>query len=325
MHQAVTEYLMPIFFLMIGIELRHEMTEGTLITASQRMLPLIAAIGGIVIPAVIFLFTVFHAAEFRDGWAIPTATDIAFALCVLNLVGKKIPPSAKIFLLAIAIFDDLCAILIIAVFYSGQLALIHLFAALICMAALLGLRHYNTVRPLPYLLVGTLLAIAIHAGGIHTTIAGVITGLCLPRYTAQRMMAWLHPLVAFAVLPLFAFVSAGVSFAHHSLDTLQHPLALGILLALCIGKPLGILAAVKLAIHLRLAKLPLGTNWQLLTAIATLAGIGFTMSLLIGQLAFPTAPASAAIVTLSVLIASTISAVLGGFLLRGGSIFLNRA
>lgn len=316
LHTVVVDDLMPIFFLMIGIELLHEMTAGTLVTRAQKILPLIAAAGGAVVPALLFLAMTYHAPEYRAGWAIPTATDIAFALCVLNLVGKNMPPAAKIFLLAIAIYDDLAAILIIAVFYSHGVAWLPLLGAAGCVAALAGLRRLHVAHLAPYLLLGAGLAALLHAGGVHATIAGVLTGFFIPRPTAERAMRWLHPLVSFAILPLFAFVSAGISFAAIPADAWQSPLVLGIALGLCVGKPLGITSATWLAVRFRLADLPKDTSWRVLRAIATLAGVGFTMSLFIGQLAFQATPDLVNIVALSVLAASALAALLGGWLLR---------
>ena len=290
----VKDVLMAVFFLLVGMELKREMLEGFLSSMGQRILPGIAAIGGIVAPALIYRWVNADLPAHAAGWAIPTATDIAFAVCVLALLGKRVPTAIKIFLLAIAIYDDLAAILIIALFYSGGVATAPLAVAgaiTICMAILS--RRGIGVLP-PYLLLGAGLWEAVHQAGIHTTVAGMITGLCIPlRPNAKdsesplnRLMHFLHPWVAFGILPLFAFVSAGVGLQGLSVGSVLAPLPLGIALGLLLGKPLGIFGATMLAVALRLAPKPDGANWTMLLGVAIIAGIGFTMSLFIGFLAF---------------------------------------
>jgi NhaA family Na+:H+ antiporter len=307
LHHAVTDILMPIFFLMIGIELKHEMTHGALMTRAQKTLPLIAALGGVIFPALIYLTINLGSAEYRDGWAIPTATDIAFALCVLNLVGRHIPASAKIFLLAIAIYDDLMAILIIAIFLSDDVHLWPLLGAFACLCSFIQLRRWNLRCGIDYLAIGLLMGWMLHAGGVHATVAGMATGLCLPRITAERMMRWLHPLVSFLILPLFAFVSAGVTLSGISPNSLLHPVSMGIILGLFFGKQIGILGATWLTVKLGLASKPNGVRWREIYAMSLLAGIGFTMSLLIGHLAFVGHPAVQDAVKIGVLVASLLA------------------
>lgn len=315
------DVLMAIFFFAVGMELKAEMREGALSQPGQKILPLVAAIGGIVLPALLYLLVTHAHPEFRAGWAIPTATDIAFALCVLRLAGPAMPQPAKIFLLAIAIYDDLAAILIVALFYAGTLAMLWLLASLVLCAALLLLNIRGVSRITPYLLLGALLWFSVHEAGIHPTVAGVITGVAIPMRTrADRallapVLHRLHPYVAFAILPLFAFTSAGVDVRGLTLGDAFGPLPLGIALALVVGKQLGIFGATFASVRLGLAPLPAGVNWRMVYGVAIIAGIGFTMSLFIGALAFGT-PEMRDAVTLGVLAGSLISSGLGLCYLR---------
>lgn len=290
----VKDVLMAIFFLLVGMELKREMLEGFLSQKGQKVLPLIAALGGVVTPALIYLAINQGIPEHSAGWAIPTATDIAFAVCVLSLLGKRVPPAAKIFLLAIAIYDDLAAIIIIAVFYSSGVAMVPLAIAA-GITALMYLANRARVDMLTiYLLLGAVLWHFVHEAGIHTTVAGMITGLMIPlRPTAtdsdsplNRLMHFLHPWVAFVILPLFAFASAGVSLAGITPAILLDPLPLGIALGLFVGKQLGIFGATYAGVKLGLAARPEGTSWLMLYGVSAIAGIGFTMSLFVGFLAF---------------------------------------
>ncbi|PZP85815.1 MAG: Na+/H+ antiporter NhaA [Azospirillum brasilense] len=294
MEHFVKDVLMAIFFLLVGMELKREMLEGFLSKKGQKLLPLVAALGGIVVPALIYYALNHTLPDHVAGWAIPTATDIAFAVCVLALVGKHVPTSAKIFLLAIAIYDDLAAILIIALFYSKGLALVPLAVAA-AITLLLAVLSRRGVSALPlYLLLGAGLWEAVHQAGIHTTVAGMIVGLCIPlrpdatdsESPLNRLMHFLHPWVAFAILPLFAFVSAGVELHGLRPADLLQPLPLGIALGLFVGKQLGIFAATFAAIKLGLAARPQQASWGVLYGVAVIAGIGFTMSLFVGYLAF---------------------------------------
>ena len=307
-NHAVTDILMPIFFLMIGIELKHEMTHGVLMTAAQKTLPLIAALGGVALPALIYWWVTANVPKFTHGWAIPTATDIAFAICVLNVVGRTLPASVKIFLLAIAIYDDLLAIMIIAIFFSHGGDVWMVFGAFSCVCVLIQFQRWNMRAAIDYLAIGVLMGWMLQEGGVHATVAGMATGLCLPRITAERMMGWLHPLVSFLILPLFALVSAGVSLHDVSVQSLLHPVSLGIILGLFFGKQIGIFTATWLAVKLRIAPKPLAASWADIYAIALLAGIGFSMSLLIGQLAFAGHTGAQDAVKIGVLAASILSA-----------------
>jgi len=289
------DVLMVIFFFAIGMELKLEMCEGALSEKGQKILPLIAAIGGIAVPALLYLFITRSHPTLISGWAIPTATDIAFALCVLRLIGPAIPAAAKIFLLAIAIYDDLAAILIIAIFYSSGLALLPLLAVAGFAGALYTLNRANVTRILPYLLIGIALWFSLHAAGIHTTVAGVMVGIAIPMLTRvgkpllRHVLHKVHPAVAFIILPLFAFTSAGVDMRAIPLDQAFSVLPMGIALALFFGKQIGIFGATFAAVKLGISPLPNNVNWPLVYGISILAGIGFTMSLFIGNLAFTNA------------------------------------
>ena len=318
----VKDILMVLFFLVIGLELKHEMREGFLREKAQIILPLLAAAGGMALPAVAFLMLTHPHPELHAGWAIPSATDIAFALCVLMLIGKgRIPPAVKVFLLAIAIFDDLGAILIIALFYSGELALQPLALAGVGVAVLAWLNIKGVSTLAPYMFIGVFLWFCLYHSGIHTTVAGVIVGMAIPmrcgedgrRSPLNKAMHLLHPWVSFIVLPIFAFTSAGVSFKGMSFESLLEPLPFGIALGLFFGKQLGIFGMTWIAIKLKLAKLPQGADWLYVYGVAIIAGIGFTMSLFIGMLAFEDTHLQE-MVKLGVISGSLLSAVWGAFI-----------
>ncbi len=290
----VKDILMVFFFLIIGLELKREMCEGFLSKRDQILLPLFAAAGGMLVPALIFLGLNYNSAGTIHGWAIPSATDIAFALAILTLFGKGIPPAIKIFLLAVAIFDDLGAILIIAVFYNAGLAVMPLILAAggIAVLALLNRAHISVITP--YMLVGIFLWFCFYYSGIHTTLAGVIVGLAIPmrdhdyKYHSpvNACMHFLHPWVSFIVLPIFAFTSAGVDLKGLSLSSFLEPLPLGIALGLFFGKQIGIFGTSWLLIKSKMVSMPDSTGWRHIYAVSIIAGIGFTMSLFIGMLAF---------------------------------------
>lgn len=293
----VKDVLMVFFFLLVGLELKREMAEGFLSQREQILLPLLAALGGMTVPALIYLGINFYTPENFAGWAIPSATDIAFALCILTLVSRTIPPAVKIFLLAIAIFDDLGAILIIAFFYSTSLNLWALACAAVGIIVLSILNRSRVSYIAVYLLVGVYLWFCLHFAGIHTTIAGVVVGLMMPmrcpgkhEYSpVNRAIHYLHPYVAFVILPIFAFTSAGIDLGDLSFADVLKPLPIGIALALFIGKQIGIFGTTWLTIKSGIATLPDGASWRHIYGISLLAGIGFTMSLFIGILAFPEA------------------------------------
>lgn len=318
---VVKDVLMAIFFLAVGMELKCEMREGALAAPGQKILPLIAALGGIIVPAAIYLGITSAQPELRAGWAIPTATDIAFALCVLQLLGKAVPTQAKVLLLAIAIYDDLAAILIIAFFYAASPSASALLITLIPLAALALFNRLHITARVPYITAGIALWFTLYHAGIHPTLAGVATAIAIPMHkktgTAHLtpMLHKLHPYVAFIVLPIFAFTAAGVDLRGLTISDVFSPLPLAITLALCIGKPLGIFAAIYACVKTGIAPLPAHIRWGMVYAIATIAGIGFTMSLFIGQLAFHS-PQSQAMMKLGVLVGSLISSAFGYLYLR---------
>ncbi|MEB0078292.1 Na+/H+ antiporter NhaA [Pseudomonas sp. CCI3.2] len=323
----VNDGLMAVFFMLVGLEIKREMLAGQLSSWSQRALPGFAALGGMVFPALIYLAVNWGNTQTMGGWAIPAATDIAFALGVLSLLGKRVPLSLKIFLSALAILDDLGAVLIIALFYTSGLSISMLLASLAVIVFLVILNRCGVRRLLPYLVAGALLWFFMLQSGIHATLAGVILALCIPLGdpNSERKSPLLyleekvHPWVAFAVVPIFGFANAGVSLAGISPNNLIDPVPLGVTLGLLVGKQLGVFGLAALAIRLGLAKLPENCGWFQLYGIALLCGIGFTMSLFIGALAFSSAPHLVDEVKVGVLMGSILSAILGVIvLLRAG-------
>lgn len=309
-HAVVSDVLMPIFFLFVGLELKNEMLAGELSNKRQRILPLAAAIGGIVMPALLYLAVTADEPLLHAGWAIPTATDIAFAICIVNLAGNRVPVAAKIFLLAIAIYDDLAAIIIIALFYSSALAIVPLIAAVAVIVLMVILNRATKAHPATMTLLGILLGALLYHAGVHTTVAGMVTGLCVGLPYVKPFINRLHGPVVFLVLPLFAFVSAGVDLTGIELSDMLTPLPVGIALGLFFGKQVGIFAATRATISLGLASMPKGMDGRMLHAIATIAGIGFTMSLFVGQLAFADALLQDAL-KIGVLGGSLLSALVG--------------
>lgn len=323
----VNDGLMVFFFLLIALELKREILDGQLSTAKSIATPAFAALGGMVAPALVYL--AFNAGDpvAMRGWAIPTATDMVLALTVLVLLGARVPASLKIFLTALAIFDDLGAILIIALFYTEHLATPSLVMAAFGIAALIGLNIFKVTRTAAYVIVGVFLWIAVLKSGVHATLAGVAIGLAIPMKVTQNGRSFsplretehqLYPWVALGVVPVFAFLNSGIVLSMSTINTLVSPVSLGIVLGLLVGKQLGIFGAVWLAVKFGVAKLPEGTNWWHLYGVALLAGIGFTMSLFIAGLAFSD-PAIFRSARLSVVIGSLLSAVGGVVVLRFAS------
>ncbi len=289
----INEGLMAIFFLMVGLEIKYEMLQGSLNSLSKAALPAIAAVGGMVVPALIYLTLNYKNSSALRGWAIPTATDIAFALGVLSLIGSRAPSSLKTFLMALAVLDDLIAIAIIALFYTSNLSYLFLSFSLACLLALIILNISGVTRLFPYVVLGIALWIFLIKANIHPTLAGVVLAPTIPlqnKKTQREVLSTfrhrLHPWVAFGILPLFAFANAGVSLLHLSAETVDISIGLGILLGLFLGKQLGVFGISWLAIKLRFAKLPAHANWLEFYAVTILCGMGFTISLLIGDLAF---------------------------------------
>ena len=319
----INDGLMALFFFLIGLEVKREIVTGQLRSWKQASLPIIAAIGGMAIPAIVFVALNLGSPENLRGWAIPAATDIAFALGLLALLGSRVPVALKALLLAIAIIDDIGAIAIIAIFYTENMNLAALALALIPAAAMLLLNRAGVARTIPYFLFAALLWICVLKSGVHATLAGVVTALFVPIATGEerpleRLEHALHPWVAFLILPIFAFSNAGVSFAGAGLDALLAPLSLGIAAGLVIGKQLGIFGACWLAVKAGWARLPEGVGFRHVYGLSCLAGIGFTMSLFIGNLAFVD-PQQIAAVKFGVLGGSLVSAITGIVVLRFAS------
>lgn len=320
----INDGLMAIFFLMVGLEIKREVLAGGLASWGQRALPGFAAAGGMLVPALIYVGINLGNAETLSGWAIPAATDIAFALGVLSLLGKRVPTSLKVFLAALAILDDLGAVTIIALFYSTGLNLPMLGASFATLAVLVIMNRMGVQRLLPYLLLGLLLWFFVLQSGVHATLAGVALALCIPLGTRQEearsplllLEEKMHYWVAFAVVPVFGFANAGVSLSGITLGNLVDPVPLGVALGLFVGKQIGVFVAAALAIRSGLATLPEGSNWLQMYGVALLCGIGFTMSLFIGNLAFPGAPHLIDEVKVGVLLGSILSALAGVALLR---------
>lgn len=325
-HLWINDGLMAIFFLLVGLEIKREFVDGHLSTWADRRLPIVAALAGMVVPAAIYIWvTQFDLALFR-GWAIPAATDIAFAIGVLALLGSRAPASLKLFLTTVAIVDDMGAVAIIALFYSQELNLVALLIAACLWLAMLGLGRWQPHRLWPILILAALLWYAVLLSGVHATIAGVLAAFAIPLRRTKgapdaedsllhRLEHLLAKPVAFVIVPLFGFANAGVSLGGIGLDGLLAPLPLGIALGLFVGKQLGIFSAVWLCVKLKWAARPKDSNWMQIYGVSLLCGIGFTMSLFIGGLAFPD-PAKADAVKIGVLMGSLLSAVLGAAVLR---------
>ncbi len=322
----INDGLMTIFFLLIGLEIKRELLSGHLSSMSKIALPAIAAVGGMVVPALIFTVLNYNNDFAMRGWAIPTATDIAFALGILSLLGKKIPVSLKIFLMALAIFDDLGAILIIAIFYTDDLSMLSFLAAFSCLVVLILMNRLNIIRPTAYILVGIILWVSVLKSGVHATLAGIILAFTIPLSLKNDKNKAVSPLknlehnlhfwVAFKILPIFAFVNAGVNLKGLSLDQIFTPVSLGIILGLFFGKQLGVMLFVFLAVKLNLAALPKCSTWLQMYGVSVLTGIGFTMSLFIDSLAFQDSNIYAYTDKLAILIGSVLSGVLGYIILK---------
>jgi NhaA family Na+:H+ antiporter len=288
----INDALMVLFFMLVGLELKREVVEGQLSRLDQVILPALAALGGLVVPAAIFWWINQDFVSEKNGWAIPTATDIAFALAVLGLMGSRVPIALKIFLTTIAIVDDIAAIVIIAVFYTSDLGIQSLVLAGLGVIGLAILNRMKVMSLAPYMLIGLFIWFCVLKSGVHATLAGVVVAAFIPlkadddHSPARHLEHSLHPWVAFAVLPIFAFANAGVPFLDVTIEQLSSSVPVGIILGLFAGKQLGIFGMVALARLSGLAKLPAGTTWGQVYGVAVLCGIGFTMSLFIGTLAF---------------------------------------
>jgi NhaA family Na+:H+ antiporter len=322
-HLWINDALMALFFFVVGLEIKREVLDGELATPARRRLPVLAAAAGMIAPALIYLAVAGADPGLHPGWAIPAATDIAFALGVLGLIGRRAPPSLRLFLLTVAIVDDLGAVAIIALFYTATLKLGWLALAGALLGALGWLNCRGETRGWPYALIGIALWFAVLHSGVHATVAGVLAALTIPLKLDQhgdslllRMEHALAPLSAYLIVPLFGFANAGVSLAGLAPSAILAPLPLGIALGLLLGKQIGILGAIWAAQRLSLAQPPAGASWAQLWGMALLCGIGFTMSLFIAQLGFPASPALVDEAKLGVLAGSLLSALLGYLVLR---------
>jgi NhaA family Na+:H+ antiporter len=311
----INDGLMAVFFFLVGLELKREALEGELSSPAQVMLPALAAVGGMALPAAIYAALNWGDPVTLRGWAIPAATDIAFALGVLSLLGGRVPPGLKIFLLTLAILDDVGAIVIIALFYTADLSGVSLGMAALALAGLFALNRAGVQRAAPYLLVGLLLWVSVLKSGVHATLAGVALALFIPRRPARMLESDLHPPVAYAILPLFAFANAGVSLDGVSLASFLEPVPLGIATGLLAGKTLGVFLVSALVIRLEWAQMPAGASWASLFGIAVLCGIGFTMSLFIAGLAFEGTAGEYAVQTRLGILGGSIAAALAGYAL----------
>ncbi|MBP1807644.1 Na+/H+ antiporter NhaA [Rubellimicrobium aerolatum] len=324
----INDGLMAVFFLVVGLEIKREVLDGQLRTWPDRVLPGVAALGGMAVPALVFLLFNADDPTTARGWAIPAATDIAFALGVLSLLGNRVPTSLKVFLTALAILDDLGAVLIIALFYSGELSLPHLGGAAAVLAGLVLLNRLGVHRLWAYLLPGVLLWALVLGSGVHATVAGVLLALTIPLRISparpddmahsplHRLEHALHPWSTFLVIPIFGFANAGVSFADLTTEALTSDLTLGVALGLLLGKLVGVFGSAWIVIRLGLADMPMGAGRLQLLGVALLCGIGFTMSLFIGLLAFASDPLLQEEVKVGILGGSLVAGLLGWAVLR---------
>mgnify|MGYP001222176311 CR=1 FL=1 len=320
----INDVLMAIFFFLVSLEIKREFIQGELSNRKQALLPIIGAVGGMLIPALVYIAINFGNSETLNGWAIPSATDIAFSLGVLSLLGKRVPVSLKVFLTALAIIDDLGAILIIAFFYSGNVQFYYLVLMLVCVIVLLILNKFNIKKFIPYLIVGILLWEFTHQSGIHSTIAGVILALTIPhRHNKNshkdslllKLEHAISPYVLFGIMPIFAFANAGVSLEGVTFKDLLNPVPLGILCGLFFGKQIGVFVFSYLSIKFKIAEMPNNSNWLTFYGVGVLTGIGFTMSLFVGNLAFVESTQYTSGVKIGVLLGSLLSTLFGYFLI----------
>ena len=318
----INDALMAIFFFFVTLEIKREFLQGELSNIKQALLPIIAAVGGMLVPALFYIFINFGDSETMNGWAIPSATDIAFSLGVLSLLGKRVPLSLKVFLTALAIIDDLGAIVIIALFYSGDLSIKYLSLMLLAFILLLVINKFNVKRFLPYLIIGIFLWDFTHNSGIHATIAGVLLAMTIPHRKKEKDFSLLikiehaiSPYVAFGIMPLFAFANAGVSLEGLSFASLLNKVPLGILLGLFVGKQLGVFVFSYVSIKMKIAQMPNNSNWFNFYGVGVLTGIGFTMSLFVGNLAFVENMQYMDGVKIGVLTGSLLSTLFGYFLI----------
>jgi len=318
----INDGLMAIFFLLIGLEVKREVLEGHLSNVSKVILPGVAAIGGMLIPALFYFFFNHDNPEALKGWAIPIATDIAFALGILSLFGSRVPTSLKVFLLSLAVIDDLGAIVIIAVFYTSNLSVLSLALAACAIAGLVILNRKGVRQMAPYIILGNLLWVFVLKSGVHATLAGVVLAFAIPLKRDEHnhsplisLEHGLHPWVMFMIMPIFAFANAGVSLSGLTFDAVTAPIPLGIVAGLFLGKQIGVFGFSYVAVKTGFCQLPDYVGWKHIYAVSLLTGIGFTMSLFVSSLAFEGESAGAAADRLGILIGSFLSAIAGAFVM----------
>lgn len=327
MHLWINDALMAVFFLLVGLEIKRELVDGRLVTWHQRRLPFIAALGGMAVPAMVFLSVTAGSRELGQGWAIPAATDIAFAIGVMALLGSRVPTALKLFLTTVAIVDDMGAVVIIALAYTASIKGIALLAATAILGAMMTMNRAGVRCLAPYLTGFVLLWFAVLVSGVHATVAGVLAAFTVPIVATpgepdspdsplHKLEHTLHPWSAFLIVPLFGFANAGISLTGFRLGTLLEPLPLGIAAGLFVGKQAGIFSTIWLSVKLGLAQRPRGSTWTQVYCLAVLCGIGFTMSLFIGTLAFATSPELIELAKLGVMSGSLLSGLLGFLILR---------
>ena len=326
LHHWINDGLMVIFFMMVGLEVKREILEGHLSSLSKVALPTIAAIGGMLFPALVYVFFNYGDEVAMRGWAIPTATDIAFALGILSLLGNRVPVSLKVFLMALAIIDDLGAIVVIAIFYTTEISTISIIVASVALTLLVAFNRFKVTKKSLFYTVGIVLWVAVLESGVHATLAGVAFAFTMPLYSKDRkgriysplkeLEHGLHGWITFFILPLFAFVNAGVDMRALSIEQMAGPVPMGILLGLFLGKQLGVFGISWLAIKLKIAPMPQGSNWLMLYAVSIFTGIGFTMSLFIDSLAFVDDTLFAYTDKLAILLATLFSALFGYAIMR---------
>ena len=321
-HHWINDALMAIFFFFVTLEIKREFIQGELSNLKKALLPIIAAVGGMLVPALFYIIINYGNPETLNGWAIPSATDIAFSLGILSLLGSRVPISLKIFLTALAIIDDLGAILIIAFFYSGDLSISYLCLIIISYILLLILNKFGVKKFLPYLIVGLFMWFFTYKSGIHATIAGVLLASAIPHRKKDKDFSLLiklehsiSPYVAFVIMPLFAFANAGVSLSGVTISSLMQPVPLGILMGLFFGKEIGVMLFSYISVKLNLAQMPNNSNWLSIYGVSILTGIGFTMGLFVGNLAFIENTQYIDGVKIGVLSGSLLSTIMGYFLL----------
>ncbi len=323
LHYLINDGLMAIFFFVVGLEVKREIICGQLSSPAQRRLPVLAAIAGMAFPAAVYMLVIQGGdPQLTSGWAIPAATDIAFAMGVLGLLGSRVPASLRLFLLTVAIVDDIGAVMVIALFYTPDVDVMWLTISLVVLGVMIGMNRFNVTRAAPFVLVAIVLWWCVLNSGVHATIAGVAAALTIPmrRKDGNSMLETLeHNLVpwsAYAIVPIFGFANAGVNFADIGLNNILDPLPLAVAGGLVLGKQLGIFTCILAAAKLGFAKPPKGASWPEIWGVSVLCGIGFTMSLFIGELAFPAYPLLKEEAKIGILLGSAISALLGFMILR---------